>query len=158
MASLLIRKLDDTLHARLKARALQHGRSLEEEVRETLRLALARDASTQEPVSLMRIAAQVFGPGRSIDLPLPDFPLPDRALDTDRAPPRPWPPPARPVILLDTTVVSEIMKPWPHPHVAAFIDARPIGRLFVPSLVIAELRHAIARLPQRQRCGKLTPN
>ena len=87
MASLLIRKLDDTLHARLKARALQHGRSLEEEVRETLRLALARDASTQEPVSLMRIAAQVFGPGRSIDLPLPDVPLPDRALDTDRAPP-----------------------------------------------------------------------
>jgi plasmid stability protein len=49
MASLLIRKLDDALHARLKARALQHGRSLEEEVRETLRLALARDASVQEP-------------------------------------------------------------------------------------------------------------
>ena len=45
MASLLIRKLDDTLHARLKARALQHGRSLEGEVRETLRLALAWDAS-----------------------------------------------------------------------------------------------------------------
>ena len=40
MASLLIRKLDDTLHACLKARARQHGRSLEEEVRETLRLAV----------------------------------------------------------------------------------------------------------------------
>ena len=81
MASLLIRKLDDGLHARLKARALQHGHSLEEEVRETLRLALARDASTQEPVSLMRIAGQVFGHERGIDLELPD-----RSRDPDRAP------------------------------------------------------------------------
>ena len=56
MANLLIRKLDDTLHARLKAQARQHGRSLEEEVRETLRLALARDASTQDPVSLMAMS------------------------------------------------------------------------------------------------------
>lgn len=82
MASLLIRKLDDTLHARLKERALQHGCSLEEEVRETLRLALARDASAHEPVSLMRIAAQVFGPARGIELELPA-----RSLDRDRAPP-----------------------------------------------------------------------
>jgi plasmid stability protein len=82
MASLLIRKLDDTLHARLKARALQHGHSLEEEVRETLRLALARDASVQEPISLMRIARQVFGHERGIDPRLPA-----RSLDPDRVPP-----------------------------------------------------------------------
>lgn len=81
MASLLIRKLDDTLHARLKARAQQHGRSLEEEVRETLRLAVARDASDQEPPSLMRIAAGVFGPDRGIELELPV-----RSLDLDRPP------------------------------------------------------------------------
>ena len=82
MASLLIRKLDDTLHARLKARARQHGRSLEEEARETLRLAVARDASDQEPASLMRIATGVFGPGRGIELELPA-----RTLDADRSPP-----------------------------------------------------------------------
>ena len=82
MASLLIRKLDDTLHARLKARARQHGRSLEEEARETLRLAVARDASDQEPISLMRIAAGVFGPDRGIELELPA-----RSLDSDRPPP-----------------------------------------------------------------------
>ena len=82
MASLLIRKLDDTLHARLKARARQHGRSLEEEVRETLRLALARDASDHEAPSLMRIAAGVFGPDRGIELELPA-----RSLDADRSPP-----------------------------------------------------------------------
>ncbi|MGI3776417.1 MAG: FitA-like ribbon-helix-helix domain-containing protein [Janthinobacterium lividum] len=84
MASLLIRKLDDTLHARLKARARQHGRSLEEEARETLRLAVARDASDQEPASLMRIAAGVFGPDRGIELELPA-----RSLDADRLPPDP---------------------------------------------------------------------
>lgn len=81
MANLLIRKLDDTLHARLKARARQHGHSLEEEVRETLRLALARDASTQEPVSLMRIAEHVFGRDRGVELDLPA-----RSLDLDRPP------------------------------------------------------------------------
>ncbi len=81
MANLLIRKLDDTLHARLKAQARQHGRSLEEEVRETLRLALARDASTQQPVSLMRIARQVFGLDRGIELKLPA-----RSIDRDRSP------------------------------------------------------------------------
>ena len=81
MANLLIRKLDDTLHARLKARARLHGRSLEEEVRETLRLALARDASTQDPVSLMQIAGQVFGRDRGIELELPA-----RSLDRDRPP------------------------------------------------------------------------
>ena len=79
MANLLIRKLDDALHARLKARARQHGHSLEEEVRETLRLALARDASTQEAVSLMRIAQDVFGRDRGIELDLPV-----RSLDLDR--------------------------------------------------------------------------
>lgn len=55
------------------------------------------------------------------------------------------------MILLDTNVVSEIMKPRPHPGVAAFIDGQPIERLFVPSLVMAELRHGIARLPQGRR-------
>ena len=79
MASLLIRKLDDTLHARLKVRARQNGRSLEEEVRETLRLALARDASPQEPPSLMRIAAGVFGRDRGVELELSA-----RSLDLDR--------------------------------------------------------------------------
>ncbi|MGI4975707.1 MAG: type II toxin-antitoxin system VapC family toxin [Janthinobacterium lividum] len=58
------------------------------------------------------------------------------------------------MILLDTNVVSEIMKRQPDPHAASFIDAQPIGRLFVPSLVMAELRHGIARLPDgRRRAG-----
>ena len=41
MAQLLIRKLDDDVKARLKARAKSHGRSLEAEVRDVLEKAVA---------------------------------------------------------------------------------------------------------------------
>src|SRR5437868_8353745 len=44
MASVLIRNVDETLHARLKAQAAAHRRSLEEEARELLRAAVARQA------------------------------------------------------------------------------------------------------------------
>ena len=45
MAQLLIRKLDDDVKARLKARAKTHGRSLEAEVRDVLEKAVAGDAT-----------------------------------------------------------------------------------------------------------------
>jgi len=59
------------------------------------------------------------------------------------------------LILLDTNVVSEIMKPRPDPQVAAFIEDQPLDRLFVPTLVMAELRHGIARLPEGRRRGEI---
>lgn len=40
MASITIRKLDEGTKARLRVRAAQHGRSMEEEARTLLRLAL----------------------------------------------------------------------------------------------------------------------
>ena len=46
MASLLIRHVDDALHARLKERAAAHHRSLEEEARELLRTAVARQEAS----------------------------------------------------------------------------------------------------------------
>lgn len=70
MSSLLIRHVDDALRARLKARARAHHRSLEEEVRETLRSALARDAGGEEE-SILQLATQLFGPERGVDLDLP---------------------------------------------------------------------------------------
>ena len=71
MSSLLIRHVDDALHARLKARARAHHRSLEEEARETLRNALARDADGERNESLLQLATRLFGPERGIDLDLP---------------------------------------------------------------------------------------
>jgi plasmid stability protein len=41
MASLTIRNLDDKVKARLRVRAARHGRSMEDEVREILRVATA---------------------------------------------------------------------------------------------------------------------
>ena len=42
MASITIRNLDDPLKARLRVRAAQNGRSMEEEVREILRATLTK--------------------------------------------------------------------------------------------------------------------
>lgn len=89
MASLLIRNVDDALHARLKARAAAHRRSLEEEARELLRVAVARqDAPPRE--NLADLARRLFGAthGTELDLPSrgsapgrppPDFSGPDDA-------------------------------------------------------------------------------
>jgi predicted nucleic acid-binding protein len=55
------------------------------------------------------------------------------------------------MILLDTNVVSELMKPLPHPGVAHFIAGYAASVFFVPSLVVAELRYGVARLPVGKR-------
>lgn len=55
------------------------------------------------------------------------------------------------MILLDTNVVAEMMKPHCHPAVAAFIDGQPLDELFLPSLVVAELRYGVRRLPEGRR-------
>ena len=44
MASITIRNLDDTLKRRLRIRAAEHGRSMEEEAREILRLVVGEPA------------------------------------------------------------------------------------------------------------------
>jgi plasmid stability protein len=81
MASLLIRNVDDALHARLKQRAAAHRRSLEEEARELLRSAVAhQDAAPEE--TLADLALRLFGPAHGVELDL----QPRSAAD-DRPPP-----------------------------------------------------------------------
>ena len=69
MASVLIRNVDPTLHARLKASAAAHRRSLEEEARALLRAAIARQETPRE--SLTALARRLFGPAHGADLALP---------------------------------------------------------------------------------------
>ena len=70
MTSLLIRDVDPALHARLKERAAEHGRSLEQEARELLRVAVAREgAENGEP--LVALAARLFGSKHGIELDIP---------------------------------------------------------------------------------------
>jgi plasmid stability protein len=47
MATLIIRKLDDTVKQRLRVRAAQNGRSMEEEAREILTVGLSQGFSQQ---------------------------------------------------------------------------------------------------------------
>ena len=82
MASLLIRNVDDALHARLKEAAARHRRSLEEEVRELLRVAVARQETPEQGQTLTDIARELFGSKGGVDLDLPP-----RDADQDRSPP-----------------------------------------------------------------------
>lgn len=70
MASVLIRNVDEALHRRLKASAASHRRSLEEEARELLRAAVARQ-ETSPRENLVDIAQRLFGHEHGADLDLP---------------------------------------------------------------------------------------
>lgn len=50
------------------------------------------------------------------------------------------------MIVLDTCVVSESMRPTPSPEVVAWIRTLPESRVFLPSLVVGEIRKGIALL------------
>jgi plasmid stability protein len=64
-----IRQLDDALMQRLRVRAAMHGRSLEDEARDILRTALARDETSAQPL-IESIRARV-APLGGVDLELP---------------------------------------------------------------------------------------
>ena len=66
MASMTIRNLDDGLKKRLRVRAAEHGKSMEEEAREILRVALSQEAA--EPSSLSSQIHQRFAKVRGVDL------------------------------------------------------------------------------------------
>jgi toxin FitB len=55
------------------------------------------------------------------------------------------------VILLDTNVISELMRPAITPAVAAYVQALDPETLFTASLCEAEIRYGIARLPLGRR-------
>lgn len=61
MASITIRRLDDSVKERLRVRASQHGRSMEEEVREILTVAVAPDISGVSLVSAIRALFEPLG-------------------------------------------------------------------------------------------------
>ena len=55
------------------------------------------------------------------------------------------------MILLDTNVVSEAIKPEPNPSVRAWLDAQAAETLFLSSITIAELLFGIGALPDGRR-------
>jgi len=59
------------------------------------------------------------------------------------------------MILLDTNVVSEPLRPAPEPRVIAWIDAQALETLFLSAFTVAELRTGVALLPAGKRRSKL---
>jgi hypothetical protein len=55
------------------------------------------------------------------------------------------------VILLDTNVVSEPLRPAPDARVANWIDAQALDTLFLSAITVAELRAGLALLPAGKR-------
>jgi predicted nucleic acid-binding protein len=60
------------------------------------------------------------------------------------------------VILLDTNVISALMRPTVEPAVVAYIDAQPTDRLFISCVCEAEVRYGLVRLPVGRRRTALT--
>ena len=60
------------------------------------------------------------------------------------------------MIVLDTCVVSESLKPEPDPRVMAWIDSLEESEVFLPSLVLGELRKGVELLPNGNRRAALS--
>ena len=55
------------------------------------------------------------------------------------------------MILLDTNIISEALKPNGDPAVLAWLDAQSVETLHLSTITLAELRFGIAALPAGQR-------
>lgn len=55
------------------------------------------------------------------------------------------------MILLDTNVISELMRPAPSAAVENWVGNQPAASLFIAAVTEAELRYGLALLPEGQR-------
>ena len=62
------------------------------------------------------------------------------------------------MILLDTNIVSEPLRPSPDTRVIEWIDAQPLETLFLSAITVAELRAGVALLPTGKRRTGLQQN
>ena len=60
------------------------------------------------------------------------------------------------MIILDTNVISEAMKPAPNPVVIKWLNDKPAETLFLSSVTLAELLFGIGMLPEGKRKNALT--
>jgi len=55
------------------------------------------------------------------------------------------------MIILDTNVLSEMLRSAPDAGVSGWLAAQPVMQLFTTSVTEAEIRYGVARLPEGQR-------
>jgi plasmid stability protein len=74
MASITIRRLEDSTKQRLRVRASKNGRSMEEEARQILKLALSK--KTAPGSNFVKMIREIVDPLGGIDLPeIPRSPM-----------------------------------------------------------------------------------
>jgi antitoxin FitA len=75
MASLSVRKLDDTVYEQLRVRAAKHGVSMEEEVRQII------GQVVKAPDKISAVFRKYFGHDKGIDLDIPEQHDPHNPMD-----------------------------------------------------------------------------
>lgn len=60
------------------------------------------------------------------------------------------------MIVLDTNVISELLRPQPAPHVEAWLSDQEGAKLYFTTVGEAELRHSVALLPAGKRRSSLS--
>lgn len=55
------------------------------------------------------------------------------------------------MILLDTNVLSELMRAKPDPQVLSWVDSQPASGFVICSITVAEILYGIARIPEGKR-------
>ena len=138
MATITIRNLDEQLKHRLQLRAARHGRSMESEAREILRAAISEPDAPDNLVDALRQQLDELG---GVELELPPRTTRPRAARLQPLP----------VFVLDTEVISELMRADPDNNVLAWIQSKPGKQLDTTAITVAEIRYGIERLPQGRR-------
>jgi len=59
------------------------------------------------------------------------------------------------VIVLDTNVLSELMRPTPSAAVETWLSGQPVAGIFISAITEAELRYGLALLPDGRRRNRL---
>lgn len=71
MASLIVRNIDDALKEKLRLRAARHGRSMEEEARTILKVALASEEQLPTGLDFLNAMRARVAPYGYLDIELP---------------------------------------------------------------------------------------
>jgi predicted nucleic acid-binding protein len=60
------------------------------------------------------------------------------------------------MIVLDTNIISEVVKPQPNTKILAWLGSQPIGTLYLTSITIAELLFGLAIMPDGSKKAQLS--
>lgn len=60
------------------------------------------------------------------------------------------------MMVIDTNIISEVMRPQPNPSVIAWLDQQETAHLYVSTVTLAEIRYGLAVMPKGERQQRLT--